>query len=460
MKMNNPYPSFDDQLREQLSSLNPEVPEGVWEAMESSLDALNESLQFDSAIRESVDQLNIPAPEGVFQAVQSQIGSGVVGSGLSIAGKWILGSVLAGMVATSVWFFVDQAQDKEEVAVVSERNEVPVEMEKGKTPGQPLENGAPENTPSIQGSGTHPTNGAGIAGTVTEQSPNGQPLNSAQPPVAPAPQNIQNPQPQAQPKPQPKPQPQPAFGFSASDTMLCAGQVYTLFFINADNCVYDIVINGRTVGSGKKGTESFKYEATETGLYHVECRLRKGEMTWKKTQFLNVNPLPEVRLNKTDLGEGRYACEAGNGINTSWYLDGGKANGTIQLYDALPRDHRMSAHVTNEFGCTDSASLGFRNNVVFEVKEPNIPNVFSPNGDGKNDVYSIEIEGATHYQIYIFNSDSKVVFESQDPKAAWDGKDKFKQNRIEAGMYTCIIDYALAGGEIKRVTRKIELIKE
>lgn len=461
MKTNNPYTPFDEQLREQLASLDPEVPEGVWEAMESSLDALNQNLQFDAAIRETVEQVNIPAPEGVFQAVQSQLGSGIVGSGLSIAGKWILGSVLAGVVATSVWFVTDR---KEEQAVNSltpatEQNAGVTNVEKADDDPSNMDHGSGLDLPATENT-VNPADLGGINNASSNHPPAYPQVNTPNPAYNAGPPAT----PETRPQPQTQPQPQrqaPVFGFSNKDTMLCVGQTYKLFLLHADNCVYEVWINGNCLKRGIRGNQKTEYPMTTSGLYHIECRILDGEKIHTRAQFVYINPLPEVKLSKSDIGGGRYVFEASEGVKTAWYLDGRKLpNGNIQLYDALPKDHRMTAQVTNKFGCTDSASLEFRNNFVFEVKEPFIPNVFTPDGDGKNDVYTVELEGATHYQIYIFNSRSQLVFESTDPKAGWDGRDKYKQNRIEPGIYTCIIDYALAGGEIKRVTKKIELIKE
>ncbi|MHB1277920.1 MAG: gliding motility-associated C-terminal domain-containing protein [Bacteroidia bacterium] len=460
MKTNNPYTPFDEQLREQLASLNPEVPEGVWEAMESSLDALNQNLQFDAAIRETVEHINIPAPEGVFQAVQSQLGSGILGHGLSIAGKWIIGSVLAGVVATSVWYVTDQKGKKEgsDNAAVSTLDQGTDKMnDEGDIIPDNLISDKQAVVSNVEQSVSPVTVPYGQTNPVPPQSP----ANAGTPPPPPqSPANAGTPQPQPQPEPQAQPQP-PVFGFSNKDTMLCVGQSYKLFLLHADNCVYEVWINGSCLSKGIKGNLKTEYPMTTSGLYHVECRILEGENIHKKAQFVYINPLPEVKLSKTDMGGGRYSFEATEGDKTSWYLDGGKmANGSIQLYDALPKDHRMTAQVTNKLGCTDSASLEFRNNFVFEVKEPIIPNVFTPNGDGSNDVYKIEIEGVTHYHIRIYNNKTQLVFESNDPKAAWDGKDKYKENRIEPGMYTYFIDYALAGGEIKHLTNTITLIKE
>ncbi|HCS19722.1 MAG TPA: hypothetical protein DIW47_04020 [Bacteroidetes bacterium] len=464
MKTNNPYTPFDEQLREQLASLNPEVPEGVWEAMESSLDSLNQNLQFDAAIRETVEHINIPAPEGVFQAVQSQLGSGILGQGLSIAGKWILGSVLAGVVTTSVWYMANRqnTQENSEVAVVSDKPAELNAIEKVNSPDQPSEVILPSTKSSDQGPDRNP-----IVRRETETGAEGNPFAQSALTVQPAtpatpqvPQGPQIPGVQGQPQAQLKPK-TPIFGFSQKDTMLCEGQTYKLFLLNADNCVYEVWINGSCLNRGVKGTEQTHYPMTTAGLYHMECRILDGETIHKKAQFLYVNPLPEVKLSKTDMGGGRYAFEAGQGVKTLWYLDGGMmSNGNIQLYDALPKDHRMSAQVTNKFGCTDSASLEFRNNVVFEVKAPRLTNVFTPDGDGINDGYKVDIEGATFYHIYIFNSQSQLVFESTDPKEEWDGRDKYKQNQIVPGFYTCILDYALAGGKMEQAKETITLIKE
>lgn len=465
MKTNNPYTPFDEQLREQLASFDPEVPEGVWEAMESSLDALNQNLQFDAAIRETVEQVNIPAPEGVFQAVQSQLGSGIFGSGLSIAGKWILGSVLAGVVATSVWFVADQKKEQAVVTLTqgTGQNEGVTNLEKADDNPANMDQESVQDLPATENT-VNPAVLGGINNTYSNHPQAYPPGNTPNPAYVEVPPGgllnqakdedsirVRRP---ALPK-------TPVFGFSNKDTMLCVGQTYKLFLLHADNCVYEVWMNGNCLNRGIRGNQKTEYPMTTAGLYHIECRILDGETIHTRAQFVYINPLPEVKLSKSDIGGGRYVFEASEGIKTDWYLDGGKmTNGNIQLYDALPKDHRMTAQVTNKFGCTDSASLEFRNNFVFEVKEPVIPNVFTPDGDGKNDVYTVELEGATHYQIYIFNSRSQLVFESTDPKAGWDGRDKYKQNRIEPGMYTCIIDYALAGGEIKRVTKKIELIKE
>jgi gliding motility-associated-like protein len=53
--------------------------------------------------------------------------------------------------------------------------------------------------------------------------------------------------------------------------------------------------------------------------------------------------------------------------------------------------------------------------------ELTVPNVFTPNGDGVNDVFFVNSKGITEYNITIVNRWGNPVFESTDVNASWDG---------------------------------------
>ena len=50
-----------------------------------------------------------------------------------------------------------------------------------------------------------------------------------------------------------------------------------------------------------------------------------------------------------------------------------------------------------------------------------LPNIFTPNGDGKNDFLSIKIGEVTEFSVVILNQANKVIFTSNDPNFLWDG---------------------------------------
>jgi gliding motility-associated-like protein len=51
-----------------------------------------------------------------------------------------------------------------------------------------------------------------------------------------------------------------------------------------------------------------------------------------------------------------------------------------------------------------------------------IPNVFSPNGDGKNEYFYLDASGYTNYHLVIYNRWGEKLFESTDSKILWNGK--------------------------------------
>jgi gliding motility-associated-like protein len=52
------------------------------------------------------------------------------------------------------------------------------------------------------------------------------------------------------------------------------------------------------------------------------------------------------------------------------------------------------------------------------------PNVFSPNSDGHNDLFNIEVSNTTNFHLIIFNRWGQKLFETFDPDEGWNGKTK------------------------------------
>jgi len=63
-------------------------------------------------------------------------------------------------------------------------------------------------------------------------------------------------------------------------------------------------------------------------------------------------------------------------------------------------------------------------NILITVDSCNLylPNVFSPNNDGKNEFYHLIAEGYSNYHLIIFNRWGLKVFESFDKDILWNGK--------------------------------------
>lgn len=94
-------------------------------------------------------------------------------------------------------------------------------------------------------------------------------------------------------------------------------------------------------------------------------------------------------------------------------------------------------------------------NVELEAKVTHFPNVFTPNGDGSNDTYSVETENISNFKLTVIDQDNRVVFETIDPKASWDGT--FAGDRAKEGMYAAIVTGKQQNGKSFRDIQLFEL---
>jgi gliding motility-associated-like protein len=84
------------------------------------------------------------------------------------------------------------------------------------------------------------------------------------------------------------------------------------------------------------------------------------------------------------------------------------------------------AEITNNFGCSATDSLTIR--VFCENSQVFIPNAFTPDNDGLNDIFMIRASGIQSIKsLRIFNRWGQVVYDRSnfvpnDPKFAWDGR--------------------------------------
>lgn len=96
---------------------------------------------------------------------------------------------------------------------------------------------------------------------------------------------------------------------------------------------------------------------------------------------------------------------------------------------ANPGEYLVKLIGTNSNGCTDTAVKLIR----VLISELRIPNVFTPNNDGKNDQFKLDAPGIDTFSGVIFNRWGKKVFEWSNPAEGWDGKNE------KDGVYYYII---------------------
>jgi gliding motility-associated-like protein len=97
--------------------------------------------------------------------------------------------------------------------------------------------------------------------------------------------------------------------------------------------------------------------------------------------------------------------------------------------------------------CSDSASVVI---VIQDGFSLEIPNVFTPNGDNVNDVFTITSKGVKEITLQIFNRWGQLMYEFIGAKAAWDG---ITNNGQEASAGTYFYFVKAIGLDNKEVSK-------
>lgn len=88
-----------------------------------------------------------------------------------------------------------------------------------------------------------------------------------------------------------------------------------------------------------------------------------------------------------------------------------------------------------------------------------LPNVFTPNGDGANDLYTpiLPYRFIDRVEMQIFNRWGSLVFETTDPMLNWDGTDMHSGKDLEEGTYyyVCVV-YEITVNGVKKVEEPLK----
>ena len=88
-----------------------------------------------------------------------------------------------------------------------------------------------------------------------------------------------------------------------------------------------------------------------------------------------------------------------------------------------------------------------------------MPNAFSPNGDGINDIYKAKdgYQSLVEFHAYIFNRWGQKLFEWTDPSQGWDGT--YNGKDVKQGVYFVLVKAKGADGRTFTIRRDVNLLR-
>jgi gliding motility-associated-like protein len=190
--------------------------------------------------------------------------------------------------------------------------------------------------------------------------------------------------------------------------------IYSLIVKDANGCEFteSIIINANTPLSAsfsatvQSGGNDTLTEVTASSGYN-------NSYVWNYSSQNEVLNASFINISSTGIG-----------VTYNWIFNNGQTTDTItnNLNNLLqniqgPNSLNVTLIVTNgDATCNDTAKI------LIEIKSSLIiPNIFSPNGDGINDVFLIKYKGYKELQLSVFNRWGNKYYETTKPEEGWNG---------------------------------------
>lgn len=179
-------------------------------------------------------------------------------------------------------------------------------------------------------------------------------------------------------------------------------------------------------------------------VYWVAVVDEEGCFSNRTPVFLNVHPRANIAVSigsyEADLPNAivEFSAEQlGGDPIAAWnwsFGDGGASNAASPVHQYVEEGlYDVSLQVQDVNGCSQEFAPGqVRVNKFIALF---VPNAFTPNGDGINDVFRIETRLFTDLDIQIFDRWGKLIFESGNLNFEWPGTDARGEPAAE-GVYT------------------------
>lgn len=143
--------------------------------------------------------------------------------------------------------------------------------------------------------------------------------------------------------------------------------------------------------------------------------------------MITVYPLPiaEFDFSPTELdvyastvnfvdastGSATWDWDFGDG-DSAWVTNPEHTYADAGIYD-------ITLFITNIYGCTDEVTHSLEVKPDYGIY---VPNAFTPNGDGYNDMFYAEGFNIQEFELFIFDRWGNLIYEAEDMNRGWDGR--------------------------------------
>ena len=225
-----------------------------------------------------------------------------------------------------------------------------------------------------------------------------------------------------------------------------------IFFNNLTETIDNTYDIQWSFGDGVNSTEFSPSHVYDTiGSYSINVNITSplGCLTTRSfPNWINITPEPvgafDYQPNEIDNFSPEVQMIDSSLYSDSWYWNfDDESDAYIQSPSYVFRDtglQRVELIVTHPNGCADTT---FRIIDVVPKVTYYLPNAFSPNGDGLNDVYQGKgyLDGISDFHFEIWNRWGEQIFLTTEPTEAWNGTKANAGQLSPSGTYQCFAHF-------------------
>ncbi|GAB3778804.1 T9SS C-terminal target domain-containing protein [Spirosoma horti] len=183
------------------------------------------------------------------------------------------------------------------------------------------------------------------------------------------------------------------------------------------------------------GASTPTINVTQPGTYSLVLRNTQSGCVGRSSIRVGDRPPPafsytqQAALCEGDQGTTILSANGATGLKYLWV----NRNDTTKTI-TVQRAGDYPIQVTDPLGCTATGVAR-----VLNLCEPrvNVPDAFTPNGDGTNDLLQVFTAYITDYEFRIYNRWGEVIFASNNPEQKWDGT--YKGSIYPAMIYPYVV---------------------
>jgi gliding motility-associated-like protein len=254
----------------------------------------------------------------------------------------------------------------------------------------------------------------------------------------------------------------PVAQMTSSGTIVCVGSDIQFNDVSTNNPTswrWNVSPNSNYVFIDSDTTsQNVLFQFSIEGTYVIELIATNSYGSSSTTQTITVvNSTVQLNYADTTLNYGNSISLVATGNSTgyyNWTSDNTSLSETNILSLSPVTDEIYTVEFTNEDGCAAIASIVVS---VVVPQEVGVPDGFTPNNDGNNDVLYVRSKAIKTMNFKVFDRLGEVVFQSVDSRIGWDGS--FKGVMQNPATFVYVLEYTLVDGTKGNKKGSVSLIK-